>query len=189
MNRQVRMAYANLERTDRAIHVDRDLFSELSDGKTGKNYASSALDGSQRRRGFPTAHQVFGPAQAINSANYAYFLAQQELLALPNWPEAIRIFNEELLNLHRGQGMDVFWRDTMTVPTEGQYLDMVSKKTGGLFTLAARLLQSLSPTSLDVLPLTNLLGLMYQICDDYKNLSSDQVSDKCQCHPQNESMD
>ena len=135
-------------------------------------------DTSQRRRGFPTAHQVFGPAQTINSANYAWLLAQQELSTLRNWPEAMRIFNDELLDLHRGQGMDVFWRDTMTVPTEAQYLDMVSKKTGGLFKLAARLLQSLTPTKFDVLPLTSLLGLIYQICDDYKNVFSDQVSDR-----------
>ena len=137
-------------------------------------------DNSQRRRGFPTAHQVFGPAQTINSANYVYFLAQQELFTLRNWPEAVRIFNDELLNLHRGQGMDVFWRDTITIPTEAQYLDMASKKTGGLFKLAARLLQSLTPTNLDVLPLVDLLGLVFQICDDYKNLSSDQVSGKRQ---------
>lgn len=87
----------------------------------------------------------------------------------------MRIFNEELLNLHRGQGMDVFWRDTLTVPTESQYFDMISKKTGGLFCLAARLLQSLSTSNLDTLPLVRLLGLVFQICDDYKNLTSDQV--------------
>ena len=75
--------------------------------------------------------------------------------------------------------MDCFWRDTMTVPTEAQYLDMVSKKTGGLFKLGARLLQSLTPTKFDVLPLTYLLGLMFQICDDYKNVFSDQVGGRC----------
>lgn len=33
---------------------------------------------------------------------------------------------EELLNLHRGQGMDLYWRDSLTCPTEEEYIDMVS---------------------------------------------------------------
>ena len=87
----------------------------------------------------------------------------------------MRIFSEELLNLHRGQGIEIFWRDTLTVPTESEYFDMISKKTGALFCLGARLFQSLSPTKLDLMPLVYLLGLIFQICDDYKNLFSDQV--------------
>lgn len=34
-------------------------------------------------------------------------------------------FSEELLQLHRGQGMDLFWRDSLTCPTEKEYIDMV----------------------------------------------------------------
>lgn len=32
---------------------------------------------------------------------------------------------EELINLHRGQGLDLYWRDTLSCPTEEEYLDMV----------------------------------------------------------------
>lgn len=32
---------------------------------------------------------------------------------------------DELLNLHRGQGMDLFWRDSLTCPTEEEYVQMV----------------------------------------------------------------
>ena len=95
---------------------------------------------------------------------------------MQNWPEATRIFGEELVDLHRGQGMELFWRDTLTVPTETGYFDMISKKTGALFRLGARLLQSLSSTKLDLLPLVYLLGLVFQICNDYKNLFSDHES-------------
>ena len=133
-------------------------------------------DGSQLRRGSPAAHCIFGTAQSINAANYAYFLAQQELLHLDNPSEASRIYNEEMLNLHRGQGIELFWRDTMTVPTEDEYLLMISNKTGGLFRLAARLMQSASSTMHDILPLTDLIGLIFQIRDDYNNLCSEQVS-------------
>lgn len=133
-------------------------------------------DGSQLRRGFPAAHCIFGTAQSINAANYAYFLAQKELVSLGNPLEAFRIYNEEMLNLHRGQGIELFWRHTMTVPTEDEYLLMISNKTGGLFRLAARLMQSASPRAHNILPLTDLIGLIYQIRDDYNNLCSEQVS-------------
>lgn len=69
-------------------------------------------DSSLLRRGLPVAHSIFGTAQTINSANYVYFCALQELQKLKN-PKAITIYTEELLNLHRGQGMDLFWRDTL----------------------------------------------------------------------------
>ena len=133
-------------------------------------------DGSPLRRGFPAAHCIFGTAQSINAANYAYFLAQQELALLDNASEAFRIYSEEMLNLHRGQGIELFWRDSMTVPTEDEYLLMISNKTGGLFRLAARLMQSASSMTYDILPLTDLIGLIFQIRDDYNNLCSEQVS-------------
>lgn len=135
-------------------------------------------DSSLLRRGLPVAHSIFGTAQTINSANYVYFVALQELLKLdqledsragsPEAPEvefvgegkrkrrqrgeAVRIYTEELVNLHRGQGMDLFWRDTLTVPTEEEYLEMVGNKTGGLFRLAIRLMQAESPSDRYVFP-------------------------------------
>jgi geranylgeranyl diphosphate synthase type 3 len=99
-------------------------------------------DSSLLRRGLPVAHSLFGTAQTINTANYVYFRALAELCDLKNRDEAVRIYSEELVNLHRGQGMDLYWRDTLTVPTEEDYLEMVGNKTGGLFRLAVRLMQA-----------------------------------------------
>ncbi|EME50208.1 geranylgeranyl pyrophosphate synthase-like protein [Dothistroma septosporum NZE10] len=138
-------------------------------------------DNSQLRRGIPVAHSIFGTAQTINSANYVYFCALQELLTLNN-PEVIKIYTDELLNLHRGQGMDLFWRDTLTCPTEDDYLEMVGNKTGGLFRLAIKLMCAESPSHnlnhsspeedpTDYIPLVNTIGLLFQILDDYRNLS------------------
>lgn len=103
-------------------------------------------DSSILRRGLPVAHSIFGTAQTINSANYVYFAALQELLKLEN-PKVINIYTEELCNLHRGQGMDLFWRDTLTCPSEDDYLEMVGNKTGGLFRLAVQLMQAESSNS------------------------------------------
>jgi geranylgeranyl diphosphate synthase type 3 len=32
---------------------------------------------------------------------------------------------DELLQLHRGQGLDLFWRDSLQCPTEEEYVEMV----------------------------------------------------------------
>ncbi|KAK2038351.1 polyprenyl synthetase [Colletotrichum somersetense] len=133
-------------------------------------------DSSSLRRGLPVAHNIFGVAQTINSANYIYFCALQEVQRLKN-PKAIAIFAEELVHLHRGQGMDLFWRDTLTCPTEEDYLEMVGNKTGGLFRLGIKLMQAESRSLTDCVDLVNLMGLIFQIRDDYMNLSSKEYSD------------
>nr|BCP96882.1 geranylgeranyl diphosphate synthase [Penicillium shearii] len=132
-------------------------------------------DSSKLRRGLPVAHNIFGVAQTINSANYAYFRAQSELFTLGK-PQALDIFTEELLRLHRGQGMDLYWRDSLICPTEEEYLEMVANKTGGLFRLAIKLIQLESENTMDCVPLVDLLGVIFQIRDDYQNLQSDQYA-------------
>lgn len=51
----------------------------------------------------------------------------------------------------------------------------VEAETGGLFRLAVKLMQAESASDEDYVPLVNLMGLIYQIRDDYMNLQSDQV--------------
>ncbi|KAF4448038.1 geranylgeranyl pyrophosphate synthase [Fusarium austroafricanum] len=119
-------------------------------------------DHSELRRGFPAAHCVFGTPQTINSANYIYFVALQEITKLQN-PVAISIFVEELLALHRGQGMDLHWRDSLICPTEIDYLNMVGNKTGGLFRLIVKLLQAESNNcKVDCTPLASLIGMFME---------------------------
>ncbi|PHH66970.1 hypothetical protein CDD81_5322 [Ophiocordyceps australis] len=132
-------------------------------------------DSSELRRGFPVAHSIFGVAQTINSANYICYSALQEIQKL-NCPKAIAVFADELVNLHRGQGMELHWRDTLTCPTEEDYLEMVGNKTAGLFRLGVKLMQAESPTDMDCVPLVNLIGLIYQIRDDYLNLWSHEYT-------------
>jgi len=138
-------------------------------------------DNSELRRGIPVAHAIYGIAQTLNTANYMYFVALQELVKLNN-PTALHIYTEEMCNLHRGQGMDLFWRDTLTVPTEEEYLEMVGNKTGGLFRLAIKLMQAESPTEKNCVGVAGLLGVIFQIRDDYMNLwSSDYETNKGMC--------
>jgi geranylgeranyl diphosphate synthase type 3 len=152
----------------------RNSFAE--ENKTDNLRIDDIQDDSKLRRGEPVAHLVFGVAQTINSANYTYFQAMEELYKLKDPSGAMKIFLEEMLNLHRGQGMDIFWRDTLTTPTESEYLKMVSNKTGGLFRLALRMMMACSRTGADVLNISEIIGKLFQIQDDYRNLCSDDVS-------------
>nr|CAG8502689.1 522_t:CDS:2 [Entrophospora candida] len=123
-------------------------------------------DNSTLRRGVPVAHQIFGIPTTINCANYVYFLALDQLSRLNN-PKMLHIFTEELLNLHRGQGMELYWRDNFICPSEEEFIEMVSNKTGGLLRLAVKLMQEA----------INIIGIHFQIRDDYMNMQSEKYSE------------
>ncbi|XP_055913833.1 terpene synthase isoform X1 [Eupeodes corollae] len=133
-------------------------------------------DNSILRRGIPVAHSIYGVASTINAANYVIFLAMEKVQLL-NHPEATKVCTEQLLELHRGQGMEIYWRDNFTCPTESDYKLMTIRKTGGLFMLAIRLMQLFSTNKSDFTKLTAILGLYFQIRDDYCNLSMKEYSE------------
>ncbi|KAH7928719.1 farnesyltranstransferase [Leucogyrophana mollusca] len=170
-------------------------------------------DDSQLRRGIPVAHKIYGIPQTINTANYVYFLAYQELASLrPDVRSRSRssslssdsdhtpsptygqtdfserlvlehnldlVVNAELLALHRGQGLDILWRDCLCCPTEEEYVDMVKDKTGGLLRIAIKLMMACATTNtkVDYIPLVDLIGIYFQIRDDYMNLQSNQYTE------------
>ncbi|XP_018802072.1 PREDICTED: geranylgeranyl pyrophosphate synthase isoform X2 [Bactrocera latifrons] len=120
--------------------------------------------------GVPVAHSIYGVPSTINAANYVLFLSLQKVQQLGH-PEATNVYTEQLLELHRGQGMEIYWRDNFTCPSESDYKLMTIRKTGGLFMLAIRLMQLFSENKEDFTKLTAILGLYFQIRDDYCNLS------------------
>ena len=133
-------------------------------------------DNSTLRRGRPTAHIVFGEAQAINSATFVYVSAVK-LVHQMGSSITMDALLEELENLFVGQGWDLYWKHHLHVPSEDEYLQMVDLKTGGLFRLLARLMLAGAkkiPTDdeIDFFPLSCLLGRFFQIRDDYMNISS-----------------
>ena len=82
-------------------------------------------DDSDLRRGFPVSHHIYGIPQTINTANLVYFLAIQDVLKL-GIPGMVEICTEELIHLHQGQGIELYWRDSLTCPTEEEYIHMVN---------------------------------------------------------------
>eukprot|EP00108_Taenia_solium_P012076 TsM_000142700 transcript=TsM_000142700 gene=TsM_000142700 len=126
-------------------------------------------DSSDRRRGKPAAHMLFGVPLSINAANYAYFIALEKALTLEH-PDVPKIFAKQMVNLHRGQGLDIYWRCSLNCPSEEEYKDMVIRKTGGLFGMAVNFMQLFSTNTTDYKPLLDALGLWFQIRDDFANL-------------------
>ncbi|XP_005180841.1 terpene synthase isoform X2 [Musca domestica] len=126
--------------------------------------------------GVPVAHSIYGVPSTINAANYVLFLALEKVQQLGH-PEATKVYTEQLLELHRGQGMEIYWRDSFTCPSEQEYKLMTVRKTGGLFMLAIRLMQLFSSNKEDFSKLTAILGLYFQIRDDYCNLSLKEYSE------------
>ena len=129
-------------------------------------------DNSEMRRGLPVAHAIYGLSTTLNCANYVYFMALQQCNELRN-SKAMDIYVKEMLNLHKGQGYDIYWREHTLCPTEEQYKQMVMNKTGGLFRLSVGLMQAFSEDcQLDFTTLLNKMAIYFQIRDDYMNLVS-----------------
>lgn len=162
-------------------------------------------DDSTLRRGQPCAHTVFGVPSTLNSGNYMYFVALQKgFTVLPKLlseisasgnanvtdvkTQTMNILVDEMLNLHRGQGLDIYWRDNLaevmasSLPSISEYLQMVMNKTGGLFRLSVKLLGLFAADTKtwqleSLIKLANLLGIIYQIRDDYLNLADARYSE------------
>lgn len=102
---------------NRWMNIPRDKLDEIAEIVQMLHNASLLIDdiedNSCLRRGFPVAHAVYGVPLTLNAANYVYFLALQRVQRLGH-SDAVTIYTEQMLELHRGQGMDIFWRETFT---------------------------------------------------------------------------
>ncbi|KAJ7848108.1 isoprenoid synthase domain-containing protein [Mycena leptocephala] len=147
---------------------------EIIDKVVGMLHNASLLlddieDRSQLRRGKPAAHTVYGIPRTINAATYIHILVYEELSHLKSprleYRDLIMMMTAELGCLHHGQGLDIMWRDSFRCPTEAEYINMVKNKTGGLLRIGVRLMMAF-----------DLIGVHYQIRDDYLNLRSPEYS-------------
>lgn len=79
----------------------------------------------------------------------------------------LTVYSAELLNLHRGQGLELLWRDSLQCPTEEEYVKMVNnskswsyhflllflmdyEETGGVFRIAVKLMMAYATTNTDM---------------------------------------
>jgi len=134
-------------------------------------------DQGELRRGKPCLHKVFGIDIAINAGNFLYFLPSivfkknraqfDEKMFLKSY----EIYNQEMLNIHLGQGTDIFWHKGKAENiSEKEYFQMCIFKTGCLSRMAAKLAVILSGED-DVLGerigrVAEAIGVAFQIQDD-----------------------
>ncbi|KAF5672647.1 geranylgeranyl diphosphate synthase [Fusarium circinatum] len=140
-------------------------------------------DNSPLRRGKPSTHTVFGPAQAINTATYIIVKAIEKIQDIVSH-DALADVTGTITTIFRGQAMDLWWTANTIVPSIQEYLLMVNDKTGALFRLSLELLAlnseaSISDNTLESLSsVVSLLGQYFQIRDDYMNLIDNKYTDQ-----------
>lgn len=140
-------------------------------------------DGSGLRRGLPATHTVYGISRSVNSANFMFVQAVRLIKQLRN-PGCLETLLNGLESLMLGQSYDLTWKNSLHMPTEAEYLEMVNKKTGGLFGIILNLMFQEARTrhSPGSAPhccldrLSRIFGQYFQIRDDYMNLCSAQYT-------------
>ncbi|KAL4964478.1 bifunctional terpene synthase/polyprenyl synthetase family protein [Aspergillus stella-maris] len=131
-------------------------------------------DDSTLRRGKSCTHMLYGNAQTINAANYAFVSAFAEVQKMQS-PSDTAIFIREVQNMHRGQSLDLSWKYHTYCPTIDEYMMMVDNKTGAMFRLCVQLMQAESSVPRHKTTQSDFitqLGRYFQIRDDYQNLVS-----------------
>ncbi|OLN97949.1 Fusicoccadiene synthase 1 [Colletotrichum chlorophyti] len=148
-------------------------------------------DNAKLRRGFPATHVVYGTSQSINSATFLYVQAVEAVHQLGN-QKMMDVLLRRLRQLFNGQSLDLYWSFNRACPSEDEYLDMVSQKTGALLAMVADLMIAASPRYSPLLGndsqhsatrkafanFLRLSGLYYQVRDDYMNIVSADYADK-----------
>ncbi|MFH1657626.1 MAG: polyprenyl synthetase family protein [bacterium] len=143
----------------------------------GSIIADDIEDQGELRRGKPCLHKIFGTDIALNAANFIYFLpllamAKNKKRFKPDvLARAYETYCQEMINLHLGQGMDIYWHKGRTGKiSEKEYLQMCAFKTGSLSRLTAKLAVILHNGSRELSEalgrVAEAIGVAFQIQDD-----------------------
>jgi len=136
-------------------------------------------DKSEKRRGKPALHLLYGQDTAINLGNLLYYLPTT-IIKNSKVPSTTKLklyetINDNFLALGLGQGTDIYWHNnTQTKVSEDQYFTMCANKTGTLARLSAQIgaiLGGGSDSQIKTLgKFAESIGIAFQIQDDILNL-------------------
>jgi geranylgeranyl diphosphate synthase type I len=137
------------------------------------------MDNDTLRRGMPTVHTLYGNPSAILAGDLLFAEALDLLLTSGGDPEKLRRAASTLTRatvvLSEGQYMDMDFEGKDDV-TEGEYLEMVYKKTAALFQAAGEMGAILGGGSEQEITLLGEcgkdMGIAFQIYDDYLGTTS-----------------
>ena len=139
-------------------------------------------DDSDVRRGAPAIHRQYGEDVAINTGNLMYYLPYLALkhadLSDGMRLQLHEIISDEMIKIHFGQGMDIYWHNGGKPITEALYLQMCAFKTGTLARMSAKLgVVAAGGTEQQMHALGRFaesLGIAFQIQDDILNITNQE---------------
>jgi geranylgeranyl diphosphate synthase type 3 len=88
--------------------------------------ADDIQDNSVLRGGIPAAHSIYGFASTLSAINFAISVPLDRVLKLSN-PDAVKVYNEMVLEMTWGQAMDIYWRENYICPSVEKYQQMVNR--------------------------------------------------------------
>jgi geranylgeranyl diphosphate synthase type 3 len=126
---------------------------------------------------------------SINAGNMMYFLPIHRLKEMKKYDEVtllrlLDIYLDEMVHIHFGQGWDIVWHSYYIkenkIPTEAQYIQMVSHKTGVLPRMLTRMTSLVcgldAATAQKLSTFSERIGLAFQIQDDILNLTESELT-------------
>ena len=140
------------------------------------------MDDDDMRRGMPSVHKVWGDDVAILAGDTLFSKAFEMIInSNDTTPDqnnkALATVADACLKICEGQALDMGFEERFDV-TEDEYMEMIFKKTGALIAAATKAGAIMGGASQEVIDAMyeygRLIGLAFQIQDDYLDLASDE---------------
>ncbi|KAG2472039.1 MAG: Geranylgeranyl diphosphate synthase [Nitrosopumilales archaeon] len=132
------------------------------------------MDNDDMRHGVQTTHKKFGVPVAILAGDVLFSKAYQ-IISKTNLPsksttELVSRLAKACVDVCEGQLLDIEMAESKTIPTQSQYIVMISKKTAALFDVSCSMGAICAKASKkDIANLSSFgknLGIAFQITDD-----------------------
>ena len=140
------------------------------------------MDDDDMRRGMPSVHKVWGEDVAILAGDTLFSKAFEMIITSKDTtPEqnnkALATVADACVKICEGQASDMGFEERYDV-SEDEYMEMIFKKTGALIAAATKVGAIMGGASDEVIDAMyeygRLIGLAFQIQDDYLDLASDE---------------
>lgn len=140
------------------------------------------MDDDDMRRGLPSVHKVWGEDVAILAGDTLFSKAFEMIITSKNTTseqnnKALATVADACVKICEGQALDMGFEERFDV-CEDEYIEMIFKKTGALIAAATKAGAIMGGADDDVIDAMyeygRLIGLAFQIQDDYLDLASDE---------------
>lgn len=144
------------------------------------------MDQDDIRRGNPAVHTIWGEPMAILAGDTLFSKAFETVLqtsvdndSYKKLSDTLAVVADACIKICEGQASDMNFEGNFDV-TEEQYMDMIYKKTGALIAAATKCGAIMGGANDEVINVMEeygkLIGLAFQIQDDYLDVISDEES-------------